>query len=171
MGIQAQSDSAREHIQTAGDVFQIGLPIAAMITAASKKDKDGLKQLFYGFSTTFVLTHALKQTIRKKRPDPSEAFNAFPSGHTSVAFHSAAFLQKRYGYKYGIPAFVLAGFTGYSRIEGIGRKHDFWDVLGGAVLGSLSAYFFTKPYSAEEGTSFSFSKMNNSYTLSLQYAL
>jgi len=148
--LPAQSDSYKTFIQKSGDIIQIGLPISALIMETVHKDKDGLKQFLYGFSTTFVVTHALKRTIRKKWPDPSEAYNAFPSGHTSVAFHAAAFLQKRYGWKYGIPAYLLSSFTVYSRVEGIDKKHDYWDVLAGATLGIVSAYLFTKKKATQD---------------------
>jgi len=169
-GLSAQSDSYKTFIQKTGDVIQIGLPITALMTSGFKKDKAGIKQLFYGFSTTFILTHTLKRVIRKKRPDPSEAYNAFPSGHTSVAFHSAAYLQKRYGWSYGIPAYLLAGFTAYSRVEGIDRKHDFWDVLGGATLGGVSAYVFTKAHKSEN-VSLSILTTKKNFSLALQLHL
>ncbi len=71
----------------------------------------------------------------------------FPSGHTSTTFQSASFIQRRYGWKYGIPAYALAAFTGYSRINA--QKHDGWDVLAGAVVGIGSSYLFTTPYQKE----------------------
>ncbi len=166
----AQSDSYREFIQTSGDIIQVGLPLSALIMNGIHKDKEGTIQLFYGLGTTFILTHALKRTIRKKRPDPSEAYNAFPSGHTSVAFHAAAYLQKRYGWKYGVPALLLSTFTGYSRVEGIDKKHDVWDVLGGALLGSVSAYVFTKT-KGSENVSLSFAQRADMFSVHFQLTL
>ena len=94
----------------------------------------------------------MKRIIRKKRPEGSTAYNAFPSGHTSSAFQGASFIQRRYGWKFGLPAYVLAGFVGYSRIEGLNDRHDFWDVLGGAAVGIGSTYLFTKPFDSRKHT-------------------
>lgn len=68
----------------------------------------------------------------------------FPSGHTSITFSSATFMHTRYGWKYGIPFYVLAGYVSWYRVYA--DRHDYWDVLGGAALGVGCAYFFTKPY-------------------------
>ena len=93
-----------------------------------------------------AVTIGLKYATGKSRPN-NNGERAFPSGHTSTTFQSAAFIQKRYGWKYGIPAYALAGFTGYSRINA--QKHDGWDVLAGAVIGIGSSYLFTTPYQRE----------------------
>jgi membrane-associated phospholipid phosphatase len=55
--------------------------------------------------------------------------------------------SKKYGWIYGRPAYILAGYTGYSRINA--QKHDDWDVLAGAVAGIGSVYLFTTPYQKE----------------------
>jgi membrane-associated phospholipid phosphatase len=130
-------------LQHSGDVFQVVLPAGAFLETIVNKDKEGIKQFAFSFGTNFLATHALKRLIRKKRPDPSTALNAMPSGHTSSAFQGATFIHIRYGPKYGIPAYLLAAYVGYSRVEGVGQKHDIWDVLGGAALGTLSSYLFT----------------------------
>ena len=93
-----------------------------------------------------TLTIDQKYEINKKRP-----FNCgervFPSGHTSTAFQSVAFIQKRYGWEYGIPSYALAGFTGYSLINA--QKHDGWDVPAGVEVDIGSTYLFTTPYQRE----------------------
>jgi membrane-associated phospholipid phosphatase len=71
----------------------------------------------------------------------------FPLGHTSTTFQSTALIQKRYGWKYGIPAYALAGFTGYSRINA--DKHDILDVLAVAAIGIGCSYLFNTPYQRE----------------------
>jgi len=89
-----------------------------------------------------IFTHSVKRIINKKRPNGSNY--SFPSGHTASAFTGASFLQLRYGWKVGIPAYLLASYVGYTRIKA--NKHDKWDVLGGAVVGIGSSLLFVKPY-------------------------
>ncbi|WP_457610879.1 phosphatase PAP2 family protein [Lutibacter sp.] len=135
--------SQNKNIEIAGDVFLIALPLSAFTATIINNDKIGRKQFYKGFAVNLATTAILKFTINKSRPDGSD-LNSFPSGHTSVTFQSAAFLQKRYGLKYGIPAYIIASFTGYSRINS--NKHDLWDVFAGAIIGIGSSYLFTTPY-------------------------
>ena len=56
----------------------------------------------------------------------------------------AAFVQRRYGWKFGVPAYVLATYVGWSRTYA--KKHDWWDVVTGAAIGAGSSYIFTRPF-------------------------
>ena len=138
-----ESYSQNSTIQTSGDVILYALPATALTTTLFLKDYEGTEQFAEGFFLNKIITFSIKGIIRKERPD-GEGLDSFPSGHTSTTFQSAAFIQRRYGWKYGIPAYLLAGWTGYSRIES--ERHDLADVLTGAVIGIASSYLFTTPY-------------------------
>lgn len=170
---QAQNGNTKEikyerFIEKSGDVLRIALPATALIATIAAKDRQGSKQFVFSFATNLALTFSLKSIIKKRRPEGSNEFNSFPSGHTSVSFQSAAFLQKRYGWKYGIPAYALAAFTWYSRVEGLNDRHDVWDVLAGAAVGIGSAYLFTKPHQ-KENLKIAFSAGNGGYLLKIKY--
>jgi len=161
--IKAQNDQTRKSIQDIGDVLHSSIPIAVGLTTIIIKDKKGSWQFVKSFGLNIALTFALKHAIDKSRPHGTDGL-AFPSGHTSVAFQSASFVQKRYGWSYGIPAYALASFVGYSRIEGIDNRHDGWDVLGGIIVGVGSTYLFTTPYQ-EEYIELAFSSNNDNYLI------
>ncbi len=133
-------------IEKFGDYGQFAPTAFALATTLVKKDKEGFWQLAKSASANLTATWVLKYAIDKPRPEGRTDGHAFPSGHTSFAFQGASFLQKRYGWKYGIPAYTLAAIVGYSRIEGVNNRHDEWDVLAGAVVGIGSTYLFTTPY-------------------------
>ena len=135
-----------QSVQTAGDVLLVALPATAIGSTLIIGDQKGSWQFAKGFMLNYALTIGLKHTINKKRPYDNGNF-AFPSGHTSITFQSASFIQRRYGWEYGIPAYALASFAGYSRLNA--HKHDGWDVLAGAVIGIGSTYLFTTPYQKE----------------------
>ena len=138
-----QSFSQRGAIETSGDVILLALPATALTGSLLIKDYEGTGQFAKGFFLNQVFTFSLKGIIGKERPN-GDGFDSFPSGHTSTTFQGAAFIQRRYGWKYGLPAYLLAGWTGYSRIEA--DRHDIADVLAGAALGVACSYLFTKPY-------------------------
>jgi len=133
-------------LEDTGDILQIVLPLAAGITTVAKKEWEGTKQFALSYGVGFIVTHSLKRIIRKERPEGRNLFDAFPSGHTTSAFSGASFIQRRYGWKYGKWAYVLAAIVGVSRMEGPDGWHDIWDVLAGATVGIGSTYLFTKPY-------------------------
>lgn len=112
--------------------------------SVSKGDYKGLLQLAESGVTAIATAYALKYTINKKRPDGSDN-HSFPSNHAGVAFSGAAFLQRRYGWKFGLPAYVVATYVAWGRVYS--KKHDTWDVLAGAAIGVCSAYLYTRPYS------------------------
>ncbi len=87
----------------------------------------------------------MKYAINKPRPE-GHGNHSFPSGHTSSAFQAATFIHKRYGLTYGAPAYLVASYVGWSRIEGETDKHDLSDVLAGAGLGIACSWWLTTPY-------------------------
>ena len=155
-------------LEDTGDFLQIAIPVAAGLTTIIKKDWQGTKQFALSYATGFVITHALKKIIHKERPEDRNLYDAFPSGHTTSAFSGASFIQRRYGWKYGKWAYVLASIVGVSRMEGPDGWHDIWDVLGGAAVGIGSTYIFTKPYK-ENNVSVGFYSGNKQYLLTFQY--
>jgi membrane-associated phospholipid phosphatase len=133
---------ASDSVETAGTVIQVVVPAVAYSMTFVNDDDDGRIQFYKSFATTLATTYALKLTIDKKRPNGGSM--SFPSGHSSAAFSGASFIQKRYGWLYGAPAYLAASFVGYSRVEA--DQHYIEDVLAGAAIGILSTYIFTDSY-------------------------
>lgn len=155
-------------LEDTGDVLQIALPLAAGITTIIKKDWQGTKQFALSYGTGFIITHSLKKIIHKERPEGRDLYDAFPSGHTTSAFSGASFIQRRYGWKYGKWAYLLAAIVGVSRMEGPDGWHDIWDVLAGATVGIGSTYIFTKPYKKNQ-VQVGFSAKKGNYVIGLKY--
>ena len=132
LGMIAAPACASDGVKTAGEILRIALPVAAGGYSLYKEDYDGVLQL--GVSEVFAegASLLLQQVIHEQRPDKSD-YKSFPSDSAAIAFSAASFLQIRYGWQYGLPAYAVAGFVGYSRVEA--KKHHWGDVLAGAVLG------------------------------------
>ena len=130
-------------IETAGDVLVLALPAIAGGVTLAHRDTDGLLQLVESGALALGTTYALKYAVSEERPN-HEDDHSFPSAHSSVSFVSAEYLRKRYGWEYGLPAYAVAAFVAYSRVES--DHHYAHDVIAGAAIGIGSAYFFTRPY-------------------------
>ena len=167
-GIESKHERWEYLLEDTGDVLQLALPITAGIMTLAKKDYQGTKKLALSYGTTIALTYSLKHLTRKARPEERNRYDSFPSGHTSSAFSGASFIQRRYGWKYGGPAYVLATLVGISRTEAPDGYHDGWDVVAGAAIGIASTYLFTKPYQKEH-FDLGFSAGNNTYVLTFKY--
>ena len=141
--IGAPSTSLASNTQKAGDALFVLIPLTGIANATLKKDREGQIQFLKSFVLNATVTGGLKAVIDKRRPDGS-CCESFPSGHTSFSFMGATFLQKRYGRKFGIPAYAAATFVGYSRV--VSDKHFVEDVIAGAAIGYLSSYLFTSQY-------------------------
>ena len=133
---------ADDGIETAGDVLYILMPVTAYGSTFYLKDKKGRIQFYKSFAASWLTTRGLKYIIEKPRPDNSDN-NSFPSGHASTTFQSAAFIRKRYGWKYGLPAYAGATFVAYSRVHA--DKHYVEDVVAGAAIGIIASEIFTTP--------------------------
>ncbi|HID37764.1 MAG TPA: phosphatase PAP2 family protein [Ghiorsea sp.] len=150
---------AASDIEVAGDWIQILIPSIAYSTTLYLDDEEGEKQMYQSFFTNTGITFALKFTVGRERPDGSNN-RSFPSGHTSAAFQGASFIHARYGWEYAIPAYIGASFVGYSRVYA--NKHFTSDVLAGAVIGTISSFYFATPY---KGVSISPTANNGQYGL------
>lgn len=135
--------SKNKNIETSGDLIQILLPVLGYGTTLYLGDREGEREFYHSFFSTVAVTHLLKHTVRRERPNGGD-HTSFPSGHTSAAFQGAAFIHKRYGIKYGLPAYLGAAFVGYSRVYA--DKHYKSDVIAGALIGGAMSYYFTTPY-------------------------
>lgn len=94
--------------------------------------------LLLAIGRSAALTEALKFAVNEKRPNGGD--HSFPSGHTSFAFSGAEFIRKEYGWQWGIPAYLAAGYVGWSRVEA--NAHHTHDVLAGAAIGILANHDF-----------------------------
>ena len=149
---EVEISGSRKAVRTSGDVLAFVTPVASLTTVLVLQDWKGLKQGALAGVSTIGMTYALKYLIKKERPDGSDK-HSFPSMHTSVSFTGAAFIQRRYGWKWGIPAYAIASYVGWSRTYA--KKHDWWDVVAGAALGAGSAYILTRPFATKHNLSIS----------------
>lgn len=140
-GVFAQKYERAIDLSTDVGMFAPGVLGAGV--ALFKGDVEGLVELGKTVAISTAVTYILKYSVDKKRPDGS-GFDAFPSNHCNFSFAGATFVMRRYGWQWGVPAYLLSGYVAWGRIYA--RKHDIWDVLAGAAIGVGSGFLFTTPY-------------------------
>ncbi len=127
--------------------LHFGAPIALYVVARATGHSDTA-----GFAVTLlraqvangVVTRSLK-LIPRARPFQEKAstwHGSFPSGHTSASFATATVVQRRFGWRAGVPAYVLASYVGLSRLH---RNHYLSDVAFGAGLGIAAGLAVNQP--------------------------
>lgn len=126
-GASAKSDD----IEIAGQVVAFGLPAAAGAYSIFENDKIGLAELSSSWLLSVGTTYGLSHVIREARPDHSD-FHSFPSNTAASAFSAANYFWGRYGWEYGVPAYALAIFAGYSRVQA--NQHHWYDVAASGVI-------------------------------------
>ncbi len=138
------SQAQKDGFELSGDILEYAIPASVFAsTLIWRDDTKPTWQFMKTYGLAAGINYALKPLIDKPRPD-GVGGESFPSGHTTSAFAGAAFVERRYGWKAGVPAYLVASYVGWTRVHA--NRHDWWDVLAGATLGTCSAYLFTKPY-------------------------
>lgn len=135
--------SSRKAVRTSTDVVLVAMPVATLGIAIAHRDWKGIGIGAAEAAGTLAVTYGLKYAVHKRRPDGSDR-RSFPSGHSSLVFTDASFLMRRYGWKFGVPAYALATYVAWGRVYA--RKHDFWDVAVGAAIGSAIGLLSTRPF-------------------------
>lgn len=134
-------------VESAGDWLALGVSGAAGLATVLLHDERGRADFVASALVNLSLTYLGKAAASRTRPSGGSD-TSMPSGHTSVAFNGAAFLHRRYGLKYGAPAYALSTFVGFSRVHA--DRHFVTDVLAGAALGAATAFLLTDRFNAVE---------------------
>jgi membrane-associated phospholipid phosphatase len=125
--------SAKATDENAGKAVAIAIPVlAGGVALLHDWDWVGVKELTVDTGLTVGTALLLKQIVREQRPDKSD-WHSFPSDTAALAFAPASFLWDRYGWQYGAPAYLLAGYVGYERVQS--KQHHWYDVAASAAIG------------------------------------
>lgn len=143
--VSAQS----KFVERSTDILCFAPTATGLLKAIVDKDRKGIVQVSLGTVTGIALNYGLNACIKKDRPEmplnPDWGDrHAFPSTHSMAAFDGATFLMRRYGWKWGVPAYIVSTYVAWGRVHA--NRHDWWDVLGGAVVGAGSALIYTRPF-------------------------
>lgn len=149
-----------------GDGTILGGAALGLLAAGQLGGGGSLSDVGRDLSRSLLMTWgtvwALKLAINAERPNGGSY--SFPSGHTATAFAAAPVFAKHWGWKAGIPAYVLAVGTGLGRMEE--RRHYLADVLFGAAIGIVMGREILRFSGEQEGDGVSISPGGVAVTVS-----
>jgi membrane-associated phospholipid phosphatase len=131
-----------------GHIVMSALPVAAAAIAYSKDDAEGEKQFVRNLLANQLLTSVARLGFNYTEwgTRPNGDGYGFPSGHVAFAASGASFLQERYGWEYGVPAWLLTGYVAWVRVDN--GDHHWRDVVAASALGYGVAKLFVTPENA-----------------------
>jgi hypothetical protein len=130
----------------AADVLTAIVPLGAYGLTYLKEDKPGRKQYLWSMGTSLVVVNGLRLALSGTdwATRPNGHPYGFPSGHIVFISSGAAFLQDRYGWKWGVPAWGAAYYTAWVRVED--NHHRWRDVGVAAAFSVLASQYFVSRY-------------------------
>jgi hypothetical protein len=120
---------------------------AAAVGRRDDRHHEMSKTLIEALTVNGLATWTLKAAMYDESPN-GEDFG-WPSGHTSSAFCFASVMHEYYGWKAGIPLYVLAAYGAASRVED--QEHDVSDVVFGTALGLVVGHSMARGHLPQVG--------------------
>ncbi len=134
--IKGRTTQIDDYLALTPNALVFGLNFVGVKAKHNFKDRLLLATMANGISLGLV--YGLKYTTKIKRPDNSTN-DAFPSGHTAIAFTGAQIMHEEYGQNsilYSIAGYGIGATVGAFRM--VNNRHWVSDVVAGAGIGMLS---------------------------------
>lgn len=124
------------------------IPVGAIALAFYKDDVEGEKQFLRNVIANQLLTSAARVGFNETEwgQRPNGGGYGFPSGHVAFAGAGASFLEERYGWQWGVPAWLLTGYVAWVRVAN--DDHRWRDVVAAAALAYGVGKLFVTPENA-----------------------
>lgn len=131
-----------------GHLVMTAIPVSAIGIAFFKHDVEGEKQWLRNLAANQALTSVARlgfnETDWGRRPNGHPY--GFPSGHVAFAGSGAAFLSERYGWQYGVPAWLATAYVAYNRVDN--HDHRWRDVIASGLISYGVGKLFVTPENA-----------------------
>lgn len=131
-----------------GHAVMSAIPVSAIAVAFLKHDREGEKQWLRNTLANQTLTSIARlgfnETSLGRRPTGNGY--GFPSGHVAFAGSGSAFFSERYGWKYGVPAWLATAYVANNRVQN--HDHHWRDVIASMALSYGVGKLFVTPENA-----------------------
>jgi len=118
----------------ATDILTAVVPLTGLSVAYFTDDTEGQKQWLRNTGVNQLFLTALRVGLNETSLGvrPNGGAYGFPSGHMALVSSGAAFLGQRYGWKWGVPAYLATAYVAYVRVDE--NKHHWRDVIASGAL-------------------------------------
>lgn len=138
-------DEIMVFITTLGNGGMIWIAATILLFIPKKTRKAGIMSGVALLGSLIINNNIIKNIVQRPRPFvtftdlqiliPTPSEFSFPSGHTSSSFAAAGVFYSNLPKKFGVPAVILAGLIGLSRLY-VGVHYP-TDVIAGIIMGIL----------------------------------
>ena len=124
--------------ETSAKAVSYAMPVFAGGVAVYHKDWDGLLKLSVTTALTYGTAYGLKHLVRSCRPyekpcvHGGSGWDSFPSTTTAIASAPSSFLWTRYGWEWGLPAFVISKYPSWALQKA--HRNKLWDGLATTAI-------------------------------------
>ena len=135
-------------ITTLGNGGMIWIAATILLLIPKKTRKVGIMSGVALLGSLIINNNIIKNIVQRPRPFvtftdlqiliPTPSEFSFPSGHTSSSFAAAGVFYSNLPKKFGVPAVILAGLIGLSRLY-VGVHYP-TDVIAGIIMGILLSF-------------------------------
>ena len=141
-------DKIMVFITSLGNGGMIWIAATILLLIPKKTRKVGIMSGVALLGSLIINNHIIKNIVQRPRPFvtftdlqiliPTPSEFSFPSGHTASSFAAAGVFYSNLPKKFGVPAVILAGLIGLSRLY-VGVHYP-TDVIAGIIMGVLLSF-------------------------------
>jgi hypothetical protein len=130
--IPASASAASGDLRKVGNILTVALPVTAIgVSLLHHRDWRGLGEFAVSAGLTVGSAYMIRQMVREQRPDHSD-FHTLTPPDLALADASADYLWSRYGWRYGVPAYLASALVSYSLSDA--KKNHWYDTLASGAL-------------------------------------
>lgn len=130
--IPASASAASGDLRKVGNILTVALPVTAIgVSLLHHRDWRGLGEFAVSAGLTVGSAYMIRQMVRERRPDGSD-FHTLTPPDLALADASADYMWSRYGWRYGVPAYLASALVSYSLSDA--KKNHWYDTLASGAL-------------------------------------
>ncbi len=129
----AHAATPNPSLRKAANIVTIALPVAAIgVSLLHHNDWKGMEEFAVSAGLTVGSAFLIRQIVRNKRPGNTTDFHSLTPPDLALADASSDYLWSRYGWRYGVPAYLASAFVSYALTDA--KKNHWYDTLASGAL-------------------------------------
>ncbi len=144
--LPAPAAAASKALRNAGSAITIALPVAAVgVSLLHDDDWKGIGEFAVSAGLSVGTAYLFREIVRERRPDHSD-FHTFTPPDVALSDASADYLWSRYGWRYGLPAYLGRAVVSYALTDS--KKNHWYDTFASGAIAFGFNYAIVDRYHA-----------------------